>query len=128
MKLKDILSAVGCHTDWIRFDANWNLDDSGQVNITLPTNITIDTEVNVHYQWFWHCNPNINTTEICYAIKSHDYTTFTKWFEALKSELPYIYLPCDAEIWVDNVCVGNVCVAFNEETFRLITSQDHECG
>lgn len=128
MKLKDVIEAVGDRTDWIQFYSSWKLTDSGKVVMTFPSNITLNSDVDIHYQWFWHCNPSVDTTEIYNAIRTHDYTTFTKWFEALESELPFVYLPNDAEIWINDEYLGSVCVAFNEKTFRLITSQDHECG
>ena len=128
MKFKDILCAVGERMDWIKIHADWSLNDSGQITMSLPANITLDSEVDVHYQWFWHCNTEIDTSEIYNAIETHDYTTFIKWFEILESKLPIVYLPCDAEMWVDDKYIGSVCVAFNKQTFQLITSQDHECG
>ena len=128
MKFKDLLSAVGPRTDWIRLYTNCELTDGGEIIMTVPVHLTLETEVTVHYQWFWHCNPDVNTTEISNAIDTHDYETFSKWFDILESRLPVTYLPVDAEICVDGEYVGSVCVAFSEQTFKLITSQDHECG
>ena len=128
MKFKDILCAVGERTDWIKICADWSLDDSCQITMSLPTNITLDSEVDVHYQWFWHCDPEIDTSEIYNAIETHDYATFTKWFEILESKFPLVYLPDYAEMWVDDKYIGSVYVTFNKQTFQLITSQDHECG
>ena len=75
-----------------------------------------------------NCNPNINTSEIYNAIETHNYKIFSKWFDVLEAQLPVEYLPIDAEIRVGGEYIGSVCVAFDEQVFKLITSQDHECG
>ena len=128
MKLKDVIEAVGVRKDWIHFDVDWNLTDNGQITLAVPVSMTLDSDVDVHYQWFWHCNPDVDTAEIVNAIETHDYATFARWFETLELKYPMIYLPSDAEMFVDGKYVGTVCVAFSEQTFNLITSQDHECG
>ena len=128
MKLEEVICAVGVRTDWIRFHTKWNVDANGQIITTCLTNIALNSEVDVHYQWFWHCNPEVDTTEIYDAIEAHDYATFTKWFEMLELKSPIVYLPFDAQIWIEGVHVGDICIAFDKDTFQLITSQDHECG
>lgn len=128
MKFKELLDAVDSRHNWISFACDWSVQDDGNVAIKPYVNITLDTEVDVHYQWFWHCNLDVNTTEIYNAIATHDYETFTKWFDAFKERLPVEYLPINAEIRVDGEYIGDICVAFSEQTFKLITSQDHECG
>ena len=128
MKFKDLLNAVGSRNDWIKLYTNWELTDDGEIIIAFPVRLTPETEVEIHYQWFWHCNPNINTSEIYNAIETHNYKIFSKWFDVLEAQLPVEYLPIDAEIRVGGEYIGSVCVAFDEQVFKLITSQDHECG
>lgn len=127
MKLKDVFAAAGERTDWVKFHWEWELTDTGNVIPKLPVNITLDSEVEICYQWFWHCNFDVDTKEIADSIESHNYQAFTKWFEKLSRE-QFTYLPTDAGIFVDDQYIGDVCVAFDNNMFALITKQDHECG
>jgi hypothetical protein len=128
MTLRDIFNAVGNKRKfWVKFDWDWIEDAAG--NIVPITNVRrhLDSEVSVHYQWFHHMNKNIDTDAIYNAIEILDYTTFAKWFVKLKHE-ELVYLPTDAQIWINNEYIGSVVVAYDEATFKLITSQDYECG
>jgi hypothetical protein len=127
MKLKDVIEAAGNRLDWISFHWDWNIDHNDNIIPVMPVNINMDSDVSIHYQWFHHCDPHLNTTEVYDAIKNHDYNTFYKWFSTFEND-QWTYLPSDADIWVDDEYVGRVCVAYRENLFALITSQDHECG
>ena len=127
MKLIDIINAVGNRKDWIRFYWDWQTSDDGIIIPMMDVTPTLDSEVAVIYQWFHHLNPNIDTKEIWSAIENHDYATFMKWYNILRNE-NLTYLPSQATIWIGDCCVGDVCVAYNQETFALISDEDYECG
>lgn len=128
MKLKDVFNAVGDRTDWIRF--NWSYDIVGGKIIPISTcdeDITLDSDVEIGYQWFHHCHSGIDVNEISNAITDHQYETFYKWYNLFEYE-PFTYLPCDADIYIGDKWIGSVCVAYDPQIFTLITWEDHECG
>jgi hypothetical protein len=128
MTLRDVFDAVGDKRKfWVKFDWDWIEDAAGNIRPVTDVQRHMDSEVSIHYQWFHHMNAGIDTDEIYNAIKNLDYETFAKWFVKLRYE-ELVYFPTDAQIWIDNECVGSVCVVYDEKTFNLITSQDFECG
>lgn len=127
MKLRDIIGAAGNRLDWIHFDWNWKVGDGGNIIPTLPVELNLDSEVAVIYQWFHHCNRDINTREVWDAIENHDYATFCKWFAEYEDSL-MVYFPSEASVHIDGEYVGDVCVVYNEKMFNLITDEDCECG
>ena len=127
MKLRDVIEAIGDRKYWIKFHYDWSVTSDGCIVPVSPKEITMDSDVDILYQWYWHLNPNVNTKEIECAIENHDYKTFMKWFEKLEKE-PWEYLPTTANIYIDHTYIGTVCVVYNEELFSLITENDHECG
>lgn len=127
MKLRDVFQAVGTRKYWINFHYDWMITEDEHIVPVTPTEITMDSEVDILYQWYWHCNPNVNTKEIEQAIENHDYKTFRKWFKKLEVE-EWEYLPTSADIYIGNAYIGTVCVAYDEGLFSLITDNDHECG
>lgn len=127
MKFKDLLDAVGENKYLMKLQTNWELADDGQIAVNFPANLTLDSEVEVHYQWFWNSDTGV-VTEISNAIECHDYVTFIKWINILhETEIPFLHLPYDASMWVDNKYIGEICISFNEQTFRLITKQNYKC-
>lgn len=127
MKLRDVIKAVGNRLGWIEFHWNWQISKDNSIIPVMDVDLNLDSEVDVCYQWFWHCNPHIDTKEIWNSIKDHDYETFMKWYEKLKYE-DLVYLPSNAAIMAGDYYVGDVCIAYMPETFALITSEDYECG
>lgn len=127
MKFKELVDAVGPRKDWISFVCDWNIQDDGNVRVEPTVNITLDTEIDIHYQWFHHCNPNFNASEVWDAIEQHDYDVFYKWYEKFVTE-PWTYLPSTASIYAGEKYIGDVCIAWHPDVFSLINSQDHECG
>lgn len=127
MRLKDIFNASGGHINWINFNFKWEVAGDGTIVPFMEPNINMDSEVNVHYQWFWHFNEKLDTKEIWNAIKDHDYETFRKWYDMYVYD-NLTYFPSEAAIFMGDECVGFVCVVYSPETFALITSQDYECG
>ena len=127
MKLKDIIQAVGKKKYWISFYYDWTITSDGRVVPVSEAELTMESDVELFYQWYWHLNPKVNTKEIEEAIENHDYKTFMKWFNMLEKE-PWEYLPTRANIWAGDTYVGTVCVAYDEGLFSLITGNDHECG
>ena len=127
MKLKDIFTAAGNRLDWINFHWDWRIDDNGNVVPVMPVNINMNSDISVVYQWFHHFDPNLDTKDACNTIKNHDYNTFCKWFKMFEDD-PWTYFPCEAALWVDDEYIGDVCVAYSEKLFSMITDQDHECG
>ena len=127
MKLRDILQAVGDSRYWIRFHYNWSITSDGRIVPVAEKEITMDSDVNIHYQWYTHHNPNVNIAEIENAIENHDYQTFMWWFNKLENE-QWEYLPTQADIWSGDAYVGTVCVVYDKRLFSLISGNDHECG
>ena len=128
MTLKDVLNAVSNKRRfWLKFDWNWEKNVEGNIIPTTKVVRNLNSEVSVHYQWFHHMNNNIDTKEIWRAIETHNYSAFVKWYNRLKDE-EFTYLPTDAQIWIEDECIGSVVVVYDEKTFNLITSQDFECG
>jgi hypothetical protein len=127
MKLRDVFQAVGNRKYWINFHYDWTITEDDHIVPVVPTEITMDSEVDIFYQWYTHLNPDVDVKEIESAIEDHDYETFIKWFERLISE-EWEYLPTAANIYIGNNYVGTVCVAYDEGLFSLITDYDHECG
>ena len=128
MTLRDIFNAVGKNKKfWIHFDWDWEENYIGNIIPTTKAPRNLDSEVSIHYQWFHHMNVDLDTDELWKAIESHDYSVFVKWFNRLKNE-NLTYLPTDAQIWMGEDCIGSVVVAYDVNTFNLITSQDCECG
>lgn len=126
MKLKKIFDTVGTRIDWIKFDYHWKLD-KGHIRPTMAVDLTLDTEVEVRYQWYYHGDPRINHDEVGRAIETHDFETFSKWFEKFEDER-WVYFPTTAYLLAGNCVVGELCVAFNPDVFALIENQDSECG
>lgn len=128
MKLKDVFSAVGDHTDWIKFDCDYDILGCKIVPIfAYDIDITLDSDIEIGYQWFHHCNPDLDLEEISKAIEKHNYGTFCKWYNELENG--YLdYFPSDATIYIDDKAIGSVCVVYNPWVFNLITWEDHECG
>ena len=127
MKLRDIIQAIGNQRHWIDFYYDWSIASDGHIVPMPETEITLDSDVEIYYQWYTHLNPNVDVKEIEDSIENHDYKTFTKWFEKLVSE-PWEYLPTRANIWSGNAYVGTVCVVYDKKLFSLITDNGHECG
>lgn len=127
MKLRDIINAVGERKDWISFHWDWHMSEDGIIVPMMNVSPTLDSEVEIIYQWFHHCNPHIDTKEIWNAIRDHDYETFMKWYNILKYE-DLTYLPSMAAILIGDCYVGDICIAYKPETFALITDEDYECG
>ena len=128
MTLRDVFDAVGDKRKfWVDFDWDWIEDAYGNIRPVTNVQRHLDSEVSIHYQWFHHMNNEIDTDEIYKAIEDHDYATFAKWFIKVRNE-ELTYLPTDAQIWIDDECIGSVVVVYEEKTFNLITSQDFECG
>lgn len=115
MKLRDLFEAIGAQTD-----------DSALLAY-LPIDANTDSDIEVWYQWFHHCNPKLDRNEVIRAIKQHDYNTFCKWYEMFKDDL-LIYFPDKASVYVDGVYLGTICVTYSPKTFSLINFEDHECG
>lgn len=127
MKLRDIFQAVGDRKYWINFHYDWTIREDDHIVPVTPTEITMDSEVDMLYQWYTHLNPNVDVEEIERAIVNHDYKTFMKWFDKLQSE-EWEYLPTSANIYIGHEYVGTVCVVYDEDLFSMITDYDHECG
>lgn len=127
MKLRDVFQAIGNRKYWINFHYDWTITEDEHIVPVVPTEITMDSEVDLFYQWYTHLNPNVDIEEIERAIENHDYKTFMKWFESLVSE-EWEYLPTTANIYIGNTYIGTVCVVYDEGLFAMITDYDHECG
>jgi hypothetical protein len=128
MTLRDVFDAVGDKKKfWLHFDWDWIEDAYGTIRPVTDVQRHLDCEVSIHYQWFHHMNNEIDTDELWKSIDIHDYATFAKWFNKFRNET-LTYLPTDAQIWIENECIGSVVVVYDEKTFNLITSQDFECG
>lgn len=127
MKLKDIIVAAENRPDWISFHWDWEIACNGNIVPVMPVGVNTNSDVSIVYQWFHHCNPHLDTKEVSKAIKAHDYNTFYKWYEKFEFD-PWVYFPSKANIWIDDEFVGEVCVAYSEKLFALITDEDHECG
>ena len=127
MKLREIIEAVGNRKYWIAFHYNWHITSDGRIVPVSEKEISLDSEVQLHYQWYTHLNPKVDTKEIEAAIDNHDYKTFSKWVRLFEDE-PYEYFPSRADIWSDDAYIGTVCVIYDKTLFSLITSNDHECG
>lgn len=127
MKLREIIEAVGERKWWIGFHYNWTITADGCVVPVPEKEITLDSEVELHYQWYTHLNPKINVREIEAAIDNHDYKTFSKWVRMFEDE-PWEYFPSRADIWSDNAYIGTVCILYDKTLFSLITGNGHECG
>lgn len=127
MKLREIIEAVGNKKYWITFHYDWNVTEDGHVVPVQEKEITLDSDVELHYQWYTHLNHKIDVRAIEAAIENHDYKEFSKWVRMFEDE-PWEYFPDRADIWSFGVYVGTVCVAYDEALFSLITSNDHECG
>ena len=127
MKFKDLINAVGPRKDWISFWCNWDVKENGSVVISPSVDVTLDTEVEVGYQWFHHCNPNLNRDEVWESIEQHDYNTFYKWYETFMTD-HWVYLPSTANIYVGDECIGEISVAWHPSVFSLVSFQDCECG
>jgi hypothetical protein len=127
MKLRDIIEALGKKKYWITFHYDWTVATDGRIVPVPEKEITLDSDVELHYQWYTHLNPKVNTKEIDAAIENHDYKTFSKWVKMFENA-PWEYFPSMASIWSGDAYVGTVCVAYDEALFSLITSNDHECG
>ena len=127
MKLKDVFTAAGDRTDWIKFFWDYNISDDGEIRPVTRTNVAMDSEVEIVYYWFDHLNPDVDIYEINNAIKTHDYETFSKWFDKLLHE-KYNYLTSSAYIYIEDVCVGEIFIADSADMFSLISWSEHECG
>lgn len=127
MKLKDIMQAVGDRRYWIHFHYDWTITLDGHIVPVCEKEITMDSDVEIFYQWYNHLNPNVDTKEIECAIENHDYKTFMKWFNKLEKE-QWEYLPTEANIYSGDVYVGTVCVVYDEKLFSLIADSGYECG
>lgn len=127
MKLREIIEAVGKKKYWIAFHYDWSITEDGRIIPKAEKEITMDSDVNIFYQWYTHLNPNVNIAEIENAIDNHDYKTFMKWFNKLENE-PWEYLPTRAEIWCDDAYIGTICVVYDVKLFSLIADNGHECG
>lgn len=129
MKLRDVITTVAKngYLSWINFDFDWKIDNNGCLCPVEKVKVTLDSNVNIVYQWFWHCNKELNTKEIWNAISNHDYETFMKWYDIYKYE-NITYFPAKAYIFIGEECIGSVCVVYAKEVFNLITNQDYECG
>lgn len=127
MKLREIIEAVGKRKYLINFHYDWTFDTDGQL-IPVPVRaVGIDSQVELHYQWYTHLNPKIDVRAIEVAIENHDYKEFSKWVRMFENE-PWEYFPSRASLWCFGEYVGDVCVVYDEALFSLITSNDHECG
>lgn len=127
MKLKDIINAAGHRLDWINFHWDWNIDDNEDIIPVTPININMDSEISIHYQWFHHFDQTLNRDEAWNAIKEHDYETFYKWYKMFEDD-QWVYFPSKASIFIDDECIGEVCIVYDPRVFSLITDQDCECG
>lgn len=129
MKLRDVIETVGDHKEWIRFRCGWAVDDKGNIRPTLPVNLSLDTEVEIFYQWFWHCDPRVDTREVWDAIKNHDYETFMKWYKKFSRD-GWLYFPETASILLKDKHkhVGELDILYDPKVFALIMGQDYECG
>jgi hypothetical protein len=127
MKLRDVFQAVGNRKYWINFHYDWTITEDDHIVPISPTEITMDSDVDILYQWYTHLNPDVDVKEIECAIENHDYQTFMKWFDKLQGE-ELEYLPTEAYIYINNAYVGTVCVVYDEGLFAMITDNDHECG
>lgn len=127
MKLREIIEAVGKKKYWIAFHYDWNITEDGHVVPVTEKEISLDSDVVLHYQWYTHLNPKINIKEIEAAIESHDYKTFSKWVRIFEDE-PWEYFPSRADIWSDDAYIGTVCVVYDARLFSLIVDNSHECG
>ncbi len=127
MKLRDIIEAVGNRKYLITFHYDWKISEDGSVVPVQEKEIFLDIDVELHYQWYTHLNPKVNTQEIDAAIKNHNYKTFSKWVNMFENE-PWEYFPSRADIFAGDTYIGTVCVVYDEVLFSLITSNDHECG
>ena len=127
MRLREIIEAVGKKKYWITFHYDWNVTEDGHVVPVQEKEITLDSDVELHYQWYTHLNPKVNTKEIDASIENHDYKTFSRWVKMFENE-PWEYFPSRAYIWAGDTYVGTVCVVYDEGLFSLITGSDHECG
>lgn len=86
---------------------------------------TIVTKIRTIYLWYTHLNPKVNTKEIETAIINHDWITFKKWLDWQKKQ-KLVYFPEYADIFINGKPFGKLLI--NEETFKLITDNDYECG
>ena len=127
MKLRDVIEAVGNRKHLIQFYCDWAVTLDNHIIPKFEAEITMDSDVEIYYQWYTHLNPNVNTKAIEDAIENHDYKTFTKWLNKLSQE-PWEYLPSRANLWSGDAYIGTVCVAYDEELFSLITDNGYECG
>ena len=106
---------------------DWNITEDGRIVPVQEKEVSLDSDVELHYQWYTHLNPKIDIHAIEEAIESHDYKTFSKWVRMFEDE-PWEYFPSRADIWSGDAYVGTVCVVYDKTLFSLITGNDHECG
>lgn len=129
MTLRDVINAVGNRTDWINFEFGWKISDNGDLCPVLPTNINLDSKVDVVYYHYHHMMPTPSREQIWKAIEEHDYEMFSEWYDEFTYEYEsMVYLPSTASIFAGEYYIGNLCIAYNPDVFSLITSQDCECG
>ena len=127
MRLRKIIEAIGKRKYWITFHYDWTINTDGLVIPVQEREVSLDSPVELHYQWYTHLNPKIDVRAIEAAIENHDYKEFSKWVNMFANE-SWEYFPDRADIWSFGVYVGTVCVVYDETLFSLITSNDHECG
>ena len=134
IKFGEIINTLGQARGFFEPAVEWEFNPDGVITVAplCKTPVTMDTDVEVCYDFYYHMNPAFHKDEVHKAIDEKDWDTFAKWkrdfdwggccFDGL------VYMPDEACIMVGDEWLGCVNTTYRKEYFNLITTWDYECG
>lgn len=126
------MDAVGGRLGWFQPEPEWEIKD-GEFHLVYPDHIPRDTPITVEYDTFHHGNLWFDMSKIEQIVLSGDYEQFKKKFD-LFADMERMdgceYLPSKATVSIDEpfTVLGTLCVAYDENVFRLINWFECEHG